>query len=110
MTVRDLVATLAVEGAVHHLDLVASLPDQPGPGPQPLALVRRTLEGLVGAPAPAFWEDRTWALIGTGRQPLTPPQRAALGTAADRLHCSADPEIARRADASRRASSGGKRV
>ncbi len=85
LSVRDLVTTLAVEGAMHHLDLVANLPDQTGPGPQPLALVRRTLEGLLGGPAPAVWDDRTWALIGTGRQPLTPSERAAFGTAADRL-------------------------
>jgi len=80
----DLMATLAVEAAVHHLDLVVDL-DRPGPGPAPLALVRRTLAGLLGRPAPVAWDDETWALAGTGRRLLSPPERQAFGRDADRL-------------------------
>jgi hypothetical protein len=84
LTVRDLLSTLAVEAAVHHLDLVASL-DRPGPAAGPLAEVRRVLEALLGQPLPADWDDATAARRGTGREPLTEPDRAALGDAADRL-------------------------
>lgn len=84
LTVADLLATLVVEAAVHHLDLVAHL-DRPGPGGGPLAEVRRVLEALLGEPLPADWDDVTAARRGTGREPLTAADRAALGEAADRL-------------------------
>ncbi|HWH01066.1 MAG TPA: maleylpyruvate isomerase N-terminal domain-containing protein [Pilimelia sp.] len=84
LRVQDLCATLAVEAAVHHLDLVAAL-DRPGPGPVALALVRRTLDGLLGRPVPVPWDDETWARAGTGRRELTPAERQALGADADRL-------------------------
>jgi uncharacterized protein (TIGR03083 family) len=81
---RDLLATLTVEAAIHHLDLVAHL-GRPGPAPGPLLLVRRTLDGLLGCPVPFPWDDETWALVGTGRRPLTETERLALGSHADRL-------------------------
>jgi Mycothiol maleylpyruvate isomerase N-terminal domain len=80
----DLLATLAVEAAVHHLDLVTDL-DRPGPGPRPLALVRQTLDGLLGHPVPVGWDDAAYALSGTGRRPLTHDEVAALGDDAARL-------------------------
>jgi hypothetical protein len=82
--VDDLLSTLAVEAAVHHLDLVAHL-DRPGPPAEALAEVRRVLEGLLGGPLPAGWDDATAARRGTGREPLTDADRAALGEAAARL-------------------------
>ena len=84
LTVDDLLSTLVVEAAVHHLDLVAHL-DRPGPADEPLVEVRRVLEGLAGGPLPDRWDDATAARRGTGREPLTEPDRAALGDAADRL-------------------------
>ena len=81
----DLVTTLAVEAAVHHLDLVVDLPHRPGPRPEPLALVRRTLDGLLGQPAPADWPDERWALVGTGRAAPGGSERRTLGAAAGRL-------------------------
>ena len=87
LRVADLLATIAFEAAVHHLDLVVDL-DRPGPGAVPLTLVRRTLDGLLGIPAPPAWDDAAWARIGTGRQPPTSAERAelaALGADPDRL-------------------------
>jgi hypothetical protein len=75
---------LVTEAALHHLDLVEHL-DAPGPSAGPLAVVRRTLDGLLGRPAPPDWDDITWALVGTGRRPLAPHARTALGADADRL-------------------------
>jgi uncharacterized protein (TIGR03083 family) len=77
-------ATLAVEAAVHFLDLTDRLPAPP-PDPASLALVRRVLDGLLGRPEPAGWDDRTYALKGTGRLPLTEQERVLFGPLADRL-------------------------
>jgi hypothetical protein len=79
LSVADFAATLAVEAAVHYLDLTVDLPSAPEPDPASLALVRRVLVGLLGAPLPASWDDTTAALKGTGRDPLTGADRQALG-------------------------------
>ncbi len=85
LTVADFAATLAVEAAVHYLDLTVALPGTPAPEPASLALVRRVLDGLLGAPAPAAWDDVTAALKGTGRDALTEADRQALGSLATRF-------------------------
>lgn len=58
LTVADLLSTLTVEAAVHHLDLVAHL-ERPGPAAGPLAEVRGVLEGLLGRSLPAGRDDGT---------------------------------------------------
>ena len=85
LTVADFAATLAVEAAVHYLDLTVALPGSPAPDPASLALVRRVLDGLSGAPVPASWDDVTAALKGTGREPLTEADRQALGPLAGKF-------------------------
>jgi hypothetical protein len=80
----DLITTLTVKAAVHHLDLVVEL-RRPGPRPEPLSLVRCTLDALLGHPAPSDWPDERWALLGTGRVPPGGGERRALGAAAARL-------------------------
>jgi hypothetical protein len=84
LTVGDLLSTLTVEAAVHHLDLVVGL-ERPGPAAGPLAEVRRVLEGLLGGPLPAGWDDVTAARRGTGREALTADDRAELGAGVDRI-------------------------
>jgi hypothetical protein len=84
LSVADLLSTLTVEAAVHHLDLVAHL-DRPGPQQAPLAEVRRVLEGLAGGSLPARWDDATAARRGTGREPLTAADRLELGPVAARV-------------------------
>lgn len=81
----DFVATLAVEAAVHYLDLTVELPAAPAPDPSSLRLVRRVLDGLLGCPVPVDWDDRGYALKGTGRVPLTDEDRTALGALAERF-------------------------
>jgi uncharacterized protein (TIGR03083 family) len=85
LRVDDLLSTLAVEAAVHHLDLVAGLPDQPGPSPEALLEVRLVLDGLAGAPFPAEWTDERVALVGTGRELPGPKDTLRLGPLAQRL-------------------------
>jgi Mycothiol maleylpyruvate isomerase N-terminal domain len=84
LAVADLLSTLVVEAAVHHLDLVRHL-DRPGPAAGPLAEVRRVLEGLFGGRLPAGWDDVTATRRGTGREPLDDADRALLGAAAVRF-------------------------
>ena len=81
----DFTATLAVETAVHYLDLTVDLPSVPPPDPVSLTLVRRVLEGLLGSPLPASWGDASAAVKGTGRVPLTDEDRTVLGPLADRV-------------------------
>jgi hypothetical protein len=52
-----LLRTLAVEAAVHHLDLEPVLPDTPGPSV--LAEVRRVLDGLLGECSPSAMGRRS---------------------------------------------------
>lgn len=81
----DLIRTLAVEATVHHLDLVASLADAPGPSAEGLGEVRRTLDGLLGRPVPVAWDDAQYARAATGRAPLSDADRARLGADAGRF-------------------------
>ena len=83
MTTGDLLATWAVELAVHQLDLGRDL-DVPPPPAVALALARRTLEALLEAPLPVA-DDLDAVLLGTGRRPLAPDERAALGPLVERL-------------------------
>jgi uncharacterized protein (TIGR03083 family) len=85
-TVTDFLGTLAVEAVVHHLDMIVALPGKPGPRPGALDLTVRVLDQLhgSGAPRPA-WDDVSWVLKGTGRVPLQPSERQALGSTAARF-------------------------
>lgn len=85
LTTGDLLATLAVEATIHHLDLLVGLPAAEGPAPAGLACVRTVLDGLLGGPPPAEWDDTHYARVATGRIPLTDPERAHLGADAERF-------------------------
>ncbi|HEY5362395.1 MAG TPA: maleylpyruvate isomerase N-terminal domain-containing protein [Streptosporangiaceae bacterium] len=81
----DFLATLTVEAAIHYLDLTVALPAAPPPDPAALALVRRVLDGLLGIPMAGPWDDTTYALKGTGREPVSAADRAQIGPLADLL-------------------------
>jgi uncharacterized protein (TIGR03083 family) len=85
LTTADFISTLAVEAAVHYLDLTVALPSAPPPPPVPLMLVRWVLSELAGTPLPGRWDDVSCALRFTGRVPLDPADRSALGDLADRI-------------------------
>jgi uncharacterized protein (TIGR03083 family) len=85
LTAADLLITLAVEATVHHLDLVTDLPTAPPPSAAGLAAVRATLDGLLGYAVPLYWSDEHYALVGTGRAPLTDGERDTLGADAARF-------------------------
>lgn len=81
----DFIATLAVEAAIHYLDMSVALAAAPEPDPASLALVRQVLDQLAGSPLPATWDDATCALKGTGRLPISQADQSALGPAAGKL-------------------------
>ncbi|HET6877033.1 MAG TPA: maleylpyruvate isomerase N-terminal domain-containing protein [Jatrophihabitans sp.] len=83
LTVASLVSTLAVEAAVHQLDLAPVLPEPPAD--EVLVEVRRVLDGLLGSPAPPSWDAVRYALVGTGRQKLGEDERRELGARAERF-------------------------
>jgi Mycothiol maleylpyruvate isomerase N-terminal domain len=85
LTVPDFIKTLIVEAVIHYLDLVVDLPRVEAPDAAALSVVRATLDGLLGQPPPPQWDDATYALKATGREPLTDGERLDLGKLAGRL-------------------------
>jgi hypothetical protein len=81
----DFMGTLAVEAAVHYLDLTVEIPAAAPPDPISLGLVRRVLDGLLGQSRPSGWNDLTYVLKGTGRLALSETDRTQLGTAASKF-------------------------
>ena len=84
LTGGDFMLTLAVEAAVHHLDLTVELALL-GPAAEPVRVARNVVEGLLDATLPSGWDDATAVLLGTGRLGPTPEQQVELGGVASRL-------------------------
>lgn len=81
LTVDALLRTLAIEAAIHQLDLTVIGP----PDTDVQDEVRRVLDALLGRPSPAGWEPVRWIRLGTGRATPTDDERAELGADAERL-------------------------
>ncbi|MFJ6017026.1 maleylpyruvate isomerase N-terminal domain-containing protein [Streptomyces sp. NPDC092952] len=79
LTAGDYLGAYVLEWTLHHLDLVAHLPDVPGPPAEGLARTREILERIAGAALPASMPDRDALPVGTGRRAPTGAERAALG-------------------------------
>ncbi|MCX4545704.1 maleylpyruvate isomerase N-terminal domain-containing protein [Streptomyces sp. NBC_01565] len=85
LTVGDYLTAYVLEWTLHHLDLIAHLPDATQPPPQGLARSRAMLEEIAGAAFPASFTDRDALLVGTGRRAPTGAEKAELGETAARL-------------------------
>lgn len=85
LTAGDYLTAYVLEWTLHHLDLVAHLPDAPGPDAEGLARSREMLERIAGVAFPASLSDEDALLIGTGRRAPTEAERAELGEAAAKL-------------------------
>ncbi|MEU8843540.1 maleylpyruvate isomerase N-terminal domain-containing protein [Streptomyces roseus] len=85
LTVADYLTAYVLEGTLHHLDLIARLPDAPPPPPEGLARSRALLEQIAGFAFPASFTDRDALLVGTGRRAPTPAEQAELGVPGARL-------------------------
>jgi hypothetical protein len=84
LRVEDLLSTLVVETAIHHLDMIVEL-EYPGPAGIALAVVRATLDGLLGQETPRAWSDADWTLVATGRLAPREEHNLALGRDIGRL-------------------------
>ncbi|WP_326660968.1 maleylpyruvate isomerase N-terminal domain-containing protein [Streptomyces sp. NBC_00385] len=85
LTVDEYLTTYVLEWTLHHLDLIAHLPDAADPPPEGMARSRALLESIAGAAFPASLSDRDALLVGTGRRTPTGAETAALGDLATRL-------------------------
>ena len=76
--------TRAVEVVIHHMDLDEALGKDPHPDPGALEVVGDVLRGLLGTDLrPVGVDDVRFALIGSGRAPLSDDERSLLGPLAD---------------------------
>ncbi|WP_420032179.1 maleylpyruvate isomerase N-terminal domain-containing protein [Streptomyces sp. cg28] len=85
LTAGDYLDAYVLEWTLHHLDLIADLPDGPRPSAEGLRRARELLEAVAGAALPAAFSDTDALLLGTGRRAPDAAERAALGEVADRL-------------------------
>ncbi|CAM5696803.1 Mycothiol-dependent maleylpyruvate isomerase metal-binding domain-containing protein OS=Streptomyces violarus OX=67380 GN=FHS41_000525 PE=4 SV=1 [Streptomyces violarus] len=85
LTAGDYLSTYVMEWTLHHLDLIAHLPDAAPPPSEGLARSREMLERIAGSAFPRSFSDQDALLVGTGRRPPADAERAELGALASRL-------------------------
>ncbi|MEU1662228.1 maleylpyruvate isomerase N-terminal domain-containing protein [Streptomyces sparsogenes] len=85
LTAGDYLSAYVLEWTLHHLDLIAHLPDAAGPPAEGLARSREMLEKIAGTPFPASFSDKDALLVGTGRRAPTDAERVELGELAAKL-------------------------
>ncbi|MEO3806816.1 maleylpyruvate isomerase N-terminal domain-containing protein [Nonomuraea sp. B1E8] len=85
LTAGDYLSAYVLEWTLHHLDLIAHLPDAEEPPAEGLARSREMLEKIAGTAFPASLSDKDALLVGTGRRAATGAEKAALGDLAARL-------------------------
>jgi uncharacterized protein (TIGR03083 family) len=85
LTAGDYLAAYVLEWTLHHLDLVAHLPDAAGPPAEGLARSRALLERIAGAAFPVSFSDEHALSVGTGRRALTGTESVELGALAAKL-------------------------
>ncbi|MEU3661104.1 maleylpyruvate isomerase N-terminal domain-containing protein [Streptomyces sp. NPDC032940] len=85
LTAGDYLTAYVLEWTLHHLDLIAHLPEVPGPPAEALAHSRAALERIAGAAFPASFTDTDALLVGTGRRAPTRAEEGALGGLGARL-------------------------
>lgn len=79
LTAGDYLSAYVLEWTLHHLDLVAHLPEGTGPPAEGLARSREMLEKIARATFPASLSDKDALLVGTGRRAPTDAEKAELG-------------------------------
>jgi hypothetical protein len=85
LTAADYLSAYVLEWTLHHLDLIAYLPEATEPPAEGLARTREMLEKIAGAAFPASFSDKDALLIGTGRRAPTDAENAELGELAATL-------------------------
>ncbi|MFV2117454.1 maleylpyruvate isomerase N-terminal domain-containing protein [Streptomyces sp. Act-28] len=85
LTAGDYLSAYVLEWTLHHLDLVAHLPNVAEPPAEGLARTREMLEEITGHRFPASFSDKDALLVGTGRRAPTEAEKAELGEVGARL-------------------------
>ncbi|MGO4426260.1 maleylpyruvate isomerase N-terminal domain-containing protein [Streptomyces sp. MCAF7] len=85
LTAGDYLGAYVLEWTLHHLDLIAHLPNMAEPPAEGLARSREMLEKIAGAAFPASWSDKDALLVGTGRRAPSGAEKAELGELGARL-------------------------
>jgi hypothetical protein len=85
ITVGDFLSVYVMEWTLHHLDLIAHLPDMADPPAEGMSRCREMLEQIAGITFPASLSDKDVLLIGTGRRGPTAAEQAELADLAPRL-------------------------
>ncbi|GGN57734.1 maleylpyruvate isomerase [Streptomyces albiflavescens] len=85
LTAGDYLCAYVLEWTLHHLDLIAYLPDAAEPPAEGLARSRELLEKIAGAAFPPSFSDKDALLIGTGRRAPAVAEKAELGEVAAKL-------------------------
>ncbi|MFD4560890.1 maleylpyruvate isomerase N-terminal domain-containing protein [Streptomyces sp. NPDC058469] len=79
LTAGDYISAYVLEWTLHHLDLVAHLPDAAGPSAEVLAGARELLEKIAGTAFPSSFSDTDALLVGTRRRAPSDRETAQLG-------------------------------
>jgi uncharacterized protein (TIGR03083 family) len=82
LTAGDYLSAYVLEWTLHHLDLVAHLPDAAGPSAEVLAGARELLEKIADDAFPSWFSDTDALLVGTGRRAPSDAEKAQLGSLA----------------------------
>jgi Mycothiol maleylpyruvate isomerase N-terminal domain len=85
LTAGDYLSAYLLEWTLHHLDLIAHLPDAAEPPTEGLVRSRAMLERIACGAFPASFSDKDALLVGTGRRAPTDAEAAELGEFAGRL-------------------------
>jgi uncharacterized protein (TIGR03083 family) len=85
LTVGDYLSAYVLEWTLHHLDLIAHLPDAAPPPAEGLGWSRELLEKIAGAAFSPSFSDTDALLVGTGRRIPTDAEKAELGDLAAKL-------------------------
>ena len=85
LTAGDYLSAYVLEWTLHHLDLIARLPDAAYPPEEGLAVSRVMLGDIAGTPFPESFSDEDVLLVGTGRRGATDAERSRLGALAAKL-------------------------
>ncbi|MET9701329.1 maleylpyruvate isomerase N-terminal domain-containing protein [Streptomyces sp. NPDC006529] len=85
LTAGDYLRAYVLEWTLHHLDLVAQLPDVAGPPEEGVARSRELLEAIAGEAFPSSFSAADVLLVGTGRRAADEGEALALGALGARL-------------------------
>lgn len=82
LSADDFLSAYVLEWTLHHLDLIAHLPDAADPPAAGLARSRQMLQEIAGTAFPASLSDKDSLLVGTGRRAPTEAEELDLGSLA----------------------------